>query len=208
LKGRRNALVAREGIPILLACAALAGLCWYVIGWFAAIAPAIVLLILYFLFQDPRRKVPSHPLAAVSPVDGVIVSVNTIDSQVTESAAHQITIRIDSFGTYTARSPIEGALLDYHSLAASQRADTHKPGLWVRTDEGDDVVLQFHGYRFGLVPRAFSRYGERIGQGQRCAYLRLTRFADVFLPINSRINVQPGQRVMAGSDMLGTLPHP
>lgn len=208
MKGRRNSLVAGEGIPILLASAAVTAVCWYVIAWYAAIPPAIVLLVLYFLFQDPRREIPSSPLAVVSPVDGEILSVSTIDSDITESAAHQITIRIDSFGTYTARSPVEGMLLDYHSLAASMRADTHKPGLWVRTDEGDDVVLQFRGYRFGLLPHAFSRYGERLGQGQRCAYLRLTRFADVFLPINSRINVQAGQHVIAGSDLLGTLPHP
>lgn len=208
MKGRRHPLVATEGIPILLGCAILTGLGWYFFAWYGAVPPAIVLIILYFLFQDPRRSIPSHPLAAVSPVDGVVVSVSTIENLVTESSAHQITIRIDSFGTYTARSPVEGVLLDYHVLAASKRADTHRPGLWVRTDEGDDVVLQFHGHRFGLVPRAFSRYGERLGQGQRCAYLRLARFADVFLPINSRVNVRPGQQVTAGSDMLGTLPHP
>ena len=82
------------------------------------------------------------------------------------------------------------------------------PGLWIRTDEGDDVLLRFHGYRFGLVPHAFSRYGDRVGQGQRCAYLRLTRFAEVFLPINSRVQVVAGQKVNAGTDILGTLPHP
>jgi phosphatidylserine decarboxylase len=82
------------------------------------------------------------------------------------------------------------------------------PGLWIQTDEGDDVLLRFHGHRFGLVPRAFSRYGERVGQGQRCAYLRLTRFAEVYLPINSRVRVISGQRVIAGTDILGTLPHP
>ena len=208
MKGRRNSLVAREGIPILLSCVALTGLCGYLFAWYAAIPPAVVLLILLFLFQDPRRKVPSHPLAAVSPVDGTVISVKTIDSEVIEASAHQVTLRIDSFGTYTARCPVEGVLLDYHDLAESKRADTHVPGLWVRTDEGDDVVLQFHGHRFGLVPRSFARYGERLGQGQRCAFLRLTRFAEVFLPINSRINVQPGQHVLAGSDILGTLPHP
>lgn len=201
-------MIAGEGIPILLLFLLLAVVCWYVIAWYAAIPPAVILLLLYFLFQDPHRKVPSHPLAVVSPVDGVIVAVNAIDSEIMDSAAHHISIRVDSFGTYTARSPIEGTLLDYHNLAASKRADTHLPGLWVRTDEGDDVVLQFHGNRFGLVPRAFVRYGERVGQGQRCAWLRLTRIAEVYLPINSRINVQAGQPVSAGSDILGTLPHP
>lgn len=208
MKGRRNSPVAGEGIPILLLFLLLAVICWYTIGWYAAFPPAAILLLLYFLFQDPNRKVPSHPLAVVSPVDGVVVSVEAIDSDVTDSAAHHITIRVNGFGTYTARSPVEGTLLDYHNLSASKRADTRAPGLWVRTDEGDDVVLRFHGHRFGLVPRAFGRYGERVGQGQRCAWLRLTRIAEVYLPINSRVNVKTGQSVTAGSDILGTLPHP
>ncbi|MEQ9560906.1 MAG: hypothetical protein RLN69_00180 [Woeseiaceae bacterium] len=208
MKGRRNSPVAGEGIPILLLFLLLAVICWYTIGWYAAFPPAAILLLLYFLFQDPNRKVPSHPLAVVSPVDGVVVSVEAIDSDVTDSAAHHITIRINGFGTYTARSPVEGTLLDYHNLSASKRADTRAPGLWVRTYEGDDVVLRFHGHRFGLVPRAFGRYGERVGQGQRCAWLRLTRIAEVYLPINSRVNVKTGQSVTAGSDILGTLPHP
>ena len=81
-------------------------------------------------------------------------------------------------------------------------------GLWVQTDEKDDVVLRFHGYRFGFGPVAFLGFGERVGQGQRCAYLRLTRLAEVQLPINSRPVVEKGQRVTAGVDVLAKLPHP
>ncbi|MCH7854633.1 MAG: phosphatidylserine decarboxylase, partial [Proteobacteria bacterium] len=44
-------------------------------------------------------------------------------------------------------------------------------------------------------------------QGQRCAYLRLTRLAEVELPLAARILVTEGQRVSAGSDMLAKLPH-
>jgi phosphatidylserine decarboxylase len=84
--------------------------------------------------------------------------------------------------------------------------DYRTNALWVQTDEGDDVVLQFQGYRLGLPPAALVRYGDRVGQGQRCAYLRLTRVAEVHLPIASRTLVQPGQRVTAGVDIIGKLP--
>jgi phosphatidylserine decarboxylase len=207
LKGRRNSLIAREGIPLLSTFAAATGLSWYYIGWIVALLPAAILVFLVFLFQDPRRSISSHPLAVVSPVDGTVIDVGTVDESIDRSA-HKITIRINAFGTYTARSPIEGKLLDFHSEAGNNRSDTHVPGLWIRTDEGDDVVLQFHGYRFGLVPKAFSRYGERVGQGQRCAYLRLARIAEVFVPGNSRVSIRPGAEVVAGRDVLGTLPHP
>jgi phosphatidylserine decarboxylase len=208
LKEPQYPLVAREGIPILLLAVIATTLCAYFLGWIAALPPAVITAALYYVFRDPHRRVPAHPLAAVSPVDGVVVEVTTANSIVTGSSAHKIILRVDSLGAYTARSPVEGTILDPHGKPPDPDATLQHPGLWIRTDEGDDVLLRFHGYRFGLVPHAFSRYGERVGQGQRCAYLRLTRFAEVFLPINSRVQVARGQRVTAGSDILGTLPHP
>ncbi len=97
--------------------------------------------------------------------------------------------------------------MDFRGAGDQESVHRLSNGLWVRTDEGDDVVLQFQGYRFGLAPMAFLRFGERVGQGQRCAYLRLTRYAEVQFPINSRIQVEVGQRVVAGCDVLGKLPH-
>lgn len=208
MRGPRYPLVAREGIPILLLAIITTGLCSYYAIWIAAIPAAILSVALYYLFRDPYRLVPAHPLAAVSPVDGVVAEVTVTNDSVNGSAAHKIIIRVDAGGTYTARCPVEGTILDpVRSTSGSDRAAGHS-GLWIRTDEGDDVLLRFYGYRFGLLPRAFSRYGERVGQGQRCAYLRLTRFAEVHLPVNSRIQVTAGQRVSAGTDILGTLPHP
>ena len=57
------------------------------------------------------------------------------------------------------------------------------------------MVLQFTVYRYGLAPASFVRYGERVGQGQRCAYLRLTGVAEVHLPIESKILVEAGTTV-------------
>jgi phosphatidylserine decarboxylase len=101
---------------------------------------------------------------------------------------------------------VEGIVKDLNTLAADTVVDYRTNAMWVQTDEGDNVVLQFHGYRLGLPPSAFVRYGERIGQGQRCAYLRLTRVAEVHLPIVARVMVEPGQRVTAGLDVIGKLP--
>lgn len=208
MKESRYPLVAREGIPVLLLAIAAAALCAYFAGWIAALLPASAIAALFLLFRDPHRQVPSHPLAAVSPVDGYVVEVTTTAEGINGAAAHRIILRVDSFGAYTARSPVEGTILDPRGKRPGPEAAGEHAGLWIRTDEGDDVLLRFHGYRFRLAPRAFSRYGERLGQGERCAYLRLTRYAEVWLPMNSRVQVVKGQRLRAGSDILGTLPHP
>ena len=148
------------------------------------------------------------PLGVVSPVDGVVDSVGLTDRHVLHGEAHRIVLRVDALGTYTARAPVEGAIRDLRTLSGKSVADYRTNALWLQTDEKDDVVLQFMGYRFGLPPKSLVRYGERVGQGQRCAYLRLVRYAEVHLPVDSLVQVKEGDRVSAGNDVIATLPPP
>ncbi len=171
------------------------------------IAAALLFIILLLIFRDPRRVIPASPLGVVSPVDGRVIKVDLVDKGVLQGEAHRIQIRISSLGTYTARAPVEGKISDLRSVAGDQVVDYRTNALWIQTDEGDDIVLQFHGYRFGLAPLSFARYGERVGQGQRCAYLRLTRIAELHLPIESKILVKAGDAVVAGTQLIGKLTH-
>ncbi len=136
-------------------------------------------------------------LGVFSPVDGEVIDVGRTEVGETGAPALRIVIRVDSMGTYTARAPVEGSIMDLG-----------KKGLWLQTDEGEDVVLRFRGYRLGLAPRSFAKFGERLGQGQRCAYLRLTRIAEVQLPVDGKVLVEDGQTVVAGIDVIGTVRGP
>ena len=197
MHGRRNPFVAQEGPPLLaLTFAAAILLIRYYEPWFAVI-PGILFVLLLMVFRDPLRSVPSVALGVFSPVDGEVVEVDRTAAGETGAAALRIVIRVDSLGTYTARAPVEGSIKDPGTKA-----------LWLQTDEGEDVVLKFSGYRLGLAPRAFAKFGERLGQGQRCAYLRLTRFAEVQIPADGRVLVEPGQTVVAGADVIGNLRGP
>ena len=206
LHGRRNPFVAREGIPFMVAAVAGLWLAYRYVGPAYVLLPAALLALFWLIFRDPRRQIPAMPLGVVSPVDGRVTAVDLVDRGVVQGEAQRIFISIDALGTYTARCPVEGIIKDLNTLASDRVVDYRTNALWVQTDEGDNVILQFHGYRFGFAPSAFVRYGERIGQGQRCAYLRLTRVAEVHLPIGARVLVEPGQRITAGLDVIGRLP--
>jgi phosphatidylserine decarboxylase len=204
---RSKSPVAGEGIPILLALTAIVICVWYFGDLLLALIPFAVLTFAYLIFRDPRREVAAAPLGIVSPVDGRIVESATTDQGVLTGEVHRIVIGVNSFGTYTARCPVEGKIKDLHCELDGGAFARAEGGLWIRTDEGDDVVLRFRGNRFGLAPRAIVGYGSRVGQGQRCAWLRWTRYADVELPAKSRVVVTEGQRVLAGTDVLAHLPH-
>lgn len=207
LQGTRNPFVASEGMPFLMALAAAAVVLWHYFGVVAALPAVLPFAFLFLIFRDPHRPVPAVPLGVVSPVDGVILDVSVTDKSALGGEAQTISIRVNSLGTYTARCPVEGKIMDISSSGDRDLAMFGSGGLWVQTDESDDVVLRFHRHRFGLPPKAFMRYGERVGQGQRCAFLRLTRVAEVQIPLIARLQVEAGQTVTAGSDVLARLPH-
>ena len=208
MKARREFLVASEGIPLLLTAAALTGALAYYVGFRYAIVPFVVTVLLALLFRDPIRVVPAAPLGVVSPVDGTVTEVSeTADDPGGDGAAHRICIRVNSLGTYTARSPVEGKVMERQAGTSSESRPPSPRGLYLQTDEGINVSLHFRGHRLGLVPRTFLRFGERVGQGERCGWLRLTKFADVHLPATGRVLVSAGERVTAGSSLIAKLPH-
>ena len=208
MRDRGNPFVAREGFPFMVATVVAIFATWQFVEAVYALVPFALLVWLFLVFRDPLRAVPAVPLGVLSPVDGTVIEVGLTDNGALNGEAHRILIRVNLLGTYTARCPSEGKIMDFRAAVPESAAVGHASGFWVRTDEDDDVVLQFHGHRFGLAPLAFLGYGERVGQGQRCAYLRLTRQAEVQLPINSRVHVTAGQKIAAGVDLLAKLPHP
>ncbi len=207
MRSQRIPFIAREGLlPMVLVAIAGVALYIYVSPWLI-ILPLGLLVLLFLLFRDPRRDVTAVALGVVSPVDGEVVEVEKTDDCVVQGEAYRIRIRIDALGAYTARSPIEGQVMNLRAHVRESGRECPANAMWLVTDEGDNVILKFSGHRLGLAPRAFVGFGERIGQGHRCAYIRLSRFADVYLSAAGRVHVRPGDYVRAGSDLLGTVPH-
>jgi len=198
-------MICREGWPWLIAAMIAAGVIFRIWGSVSSIPALLLIAWLFFLFRDPGRDVPANPLAVVAPVDGQVVEVVRYRDGVLPGKWKRITLRTNHLGAYTVRSPIEGAILDVREQAGDVDPARLTCGLWVRREDQDDVVLLFPGRHPRFAPKAFVRYGERVGQGQRFAYLRLASKAEVYLPATAEIRVNTGDRVLAGSSILAEL---
>jgi len=123
LEGRRNPFVAHEGIPFLVLAAAAFGVSLRYLDAIFVVVAALLLVVLFLVFRDPRRIIPASPLGVVSPVDGRIIKVDLVDKGVLQGEAHRIQIRINSLGSYTARAPVEGKISDLRSVTREQVVD-------------------------------------------------------------------------------------
>ncbi len=172
---------------------------WSVPLWF-------VCLVMLYLYRDPHREIPSSPLAVVSPADGTVITTaqGVIDPYL-QRPSTLLEIEMNRTGVYGTRSPVEGKVLEPQHVSGGE--GDRPQGVWLKTDEDDDVVIAMHRGPLNNLPRCLVRFGERVGQGQRCGYIEFGGRIEVYLPKSSRIEVQPGSRVRAGSDVIATLLH-
>ncbi|MEM6641301.1 MAG: hypothetical protein AAF610_15540 [Pseudomonadota bacterium] len=197
-------IVAREGWSFILSVALVLLIAIRLANIWVCVSLAFLLVVLILLFRDPRRRLPPLPLGILAPVDGRILRITPTNQGQLRREAMLIEMSVNHFGAYTARSPAEGKVLDLRDNVRDGSRLTGHSGLWVRTDEGDDVVVLMIGNRWVAKPRCIVGYGERVGQGRRFAFSRLARRVEIYIPLSARIDVRPGQRVRAGEDVLAS----
>jgi phosphatidylserine decarboxylase len=197
-------MIAREGIAPL-AVTVLAGvLTLHFIGWLQSLVFWALALLVLVLFRDPERDIPSHPLAVVSPADGKVTSIGTVHDPYLLRESTRVTIQMPPYGVFTTRSPIEGKVLEPPNFPA----DGNMPhGVWLQSDEGDDVVMVMTRGPLKNEPRCYIRFGDRIGQGKRCGFVHLGGRVEVYLPESSRLVVKEGDVVQSGSDIIAKMIH-
>ncbi len=210
-------MIAREGwLPITgfglvaLALTLLYGPVWALPGWL----PFALLLSIY---RYPKRDVPALPLAVVSPVDGRVVMARQVQDPWLDRPALCISIRMKAPGITPIRSPTEGKVMEFwtqSSTCLSARRESDGPNapvscyaLWVRTDEGDDIVMAVSASRVLSRFKSDVAPGERIGQGHRNGFVYLGSQVDMLLPEGTRAHVIEGQRTLAGCGVIATLVH-
>ncbi len=199
----KHPIIAREGwLFVVISFLVLISSILFLHLAFTAIF-TLTLLVLLFIYRDPARKIPPSPLGIVSPIDGQIMSITSIENEFCGEFSLLISLRTAAFGVYSVRSPIEGKMLKQW---CSDENGTPKYSNWVQTDEGDNVVWtallsgKTHTY-------CYVQPGERIGQGQRCGFLPFGAQVELLVPGNSTLNLKVGSAVRAGESIIAHIVH-
>lgn len=197
-------MIAREGMAPLMVVVLAGVLVLHFIGWPQSLLFWALALLVLVLFRDPDRDIPSQPLAIVSPADGKITSISTVHDPYLLRESIRVTIKMPHYGVFTTRSPIEGKVLEPPNFPE----DNNIPhGVWLQSDEGDDVVMVMTRGPLNNEPRCYIRIGDRIGQGKRCGFVHLGGRVEIYLPESSRLVVTEGDSVKSGSDIIAKLVH-
>lgn len=206
--------VAQEGYPFIGFAALLtlvaAMLSCSVTAWLLMLATTFILC----FFRDPERFIPPQENALVSPADGKIIIVETVnDSQFTEGQALKVSIFMNVFNVHVNRVPYSGTIEKIiYTPGKFYAADSSKGALQneycaavLRTEQGKKIAFVQIA---GLIARRIICWLEPndcVVKGRRFGLIRFGSRVDLYLPPDTDLTVRVGQKVRAGESILGYL---
>ncbi|MBR9987838.1 MAG: phosphatidylserine decarboxylase family protein [Desulfosarcina sp.] len=204
--------VAKAGYSFIFASAfATAVFALLGVGWLAVLGLFTTGFICYF-FRDPDRLVPTGEGVVVSPADGKVIKVEPVDrTPYFEGACTRISVFMSVFNVHVNRVPHEGTIrqVNYHpgkffsANLDKASTDNEHNALLLESPNGKKVgFVQIAG----LVARRIIcavQPGDVLKRGHRFGMICFGSRLDVYLPPETDIRVGVGDKVQAGSSILG-----
>jgi phosphatidylserine decarboxylase len=207
--------VASAGYPLIFG-AAFATLVLSLLGLTAlALAGLGATFCIAAFFRDPDRTIPNRPGQVVSPADGRVIAVEMVNGNPFFSEeVRRISIFMSLFDVHVNRVPAEGRIYRI----------SYRPGQFIAADRSDASMRNEHNAIFletaygkrlcfvqvaGLIARRIIcrlQPDEMVRRGQRFGMICFGSRLDVYLPKDISVAVSSGDKVRAGTSVLGTFP--
>jgi phosphatidylserine decarboxylase len=206
--------VARAGFPFIFTAAFITAV-FALLGWsYLAMLGVLGFLFISFFFRDPDRVIPLGEGGIVSPADGRIISVvETENSKFYENKCLKISIFMSVFNVHVNRVPHEGRIIktEYHpgkyfsaNMDKASKDNEHN-AVFLETEKGDRICFVQIA---GLIARRIICHiqkGDVVKRGQRFGMICFGSRVDVYLPYGTNSLVRVGDRVKAGTSLLGEI---
>ena len=215
-EGRKFGLAA-FGLSLLFALFA-----WETLAW----PTAFLSLCIFAFFRDPERIVLQDQAAILSPADGEVAQIATVEPPhelvvgdgngnpgLSAEPVTRVSIFISVFDVHINRTPIGGTVTRVVYIpgqflnADLDKASEDNERQHILVERNDGVRIGFTQIA-GFIARRivpFVKPGDMVGAGQRVGLIRFGSRVDTYLPAGTDSAVVLGQRVIAGETVLARI---
>jgi len=195
-----------ESLKFLIPIAVLILLVLLLPGLASGILSAILLLLFggtFYFFRDPERQPPADASVIVSSADGLVTHIETVENAPFNlGKMRRVSVFLSVFDVHVNRVPYGGTIAEsvhtpgqFLDARANDCATQNERMDWhLQTDRGPLVVRQIAG----LIARrivGWARPQDMVLTGQRLGMIRFGSRTDIFLPLNTEVLVQIGDKV-------------
>ena len=213
---------APEGYPYILFFSIITIIAYAAGGILVAFLPFLLTLFMFFFFRDPERKIPEGDNIFVSPADGKVIVIKEFFKDIksdipallkdNDSGFKKVSIFMSPLNVHVNRSPCDGLVESVvHKPGKFLSAFKHEASLeneqiamLLNTSFGKVLVCQVAG---SIARRAVCRVkeGDTLKKGERYGVIKFSSRVDIFLPLDTKIKVQLGEKVKAGETIVGEI---
>jgi len=206
--------IAKAGWPFIFAAAFVT----FVLALTGIVSMALIgIAVTFFIcnfFRDPDRLTPDNSGAVISPADGRVVSTGVVDENpFIDGPSLKIGIFMNIFNVHVNRIPFSGKIkkISYYPgkffSANKEKAstDNEQNALILETDKQQRLCfVQIAGF---IARRIICNVQEEesVICGQRFGLICFGSRVDIYLPADSTLDVVKGDKVKAGTSILGYL---
>jgi len=200
------------GLPLVLIAGGALGF------WFRERSPLFLVCAIFFLilallvlnfFRDPERPIPTQAQAIISPADGRVVQV--VEENHEGCPVCRVSIFMSPLDVHVNRSPIAGVVKEVNyrkgafrvAMEEAASIENEQNVFTVEGEQGRIVVKQIAGI---LARRIvfWKRPGDSLARGERVGLIKFGSRVDVLMAPDVTLSIKVGDRVRAGSSILGT----
>ncbi len=184
------------------------------LGWIGVILSAWCV----YFFRDPERFTPDKQNLVISPADGKIIKVEEAQSPdlLTDKESQKmkkISIFMNVFNVHVNRIPISGKIIWLKYIpgtffnASLDKASEDNERMIVKLEVSKNCfvyVVQIAG----LIARRIKcdlQENQKVSVGDRFGIIRFGSRVDLYIPLESNVNILRGQTSIAGETILAEL---
>lgn len=206
-------MIVREGYPFIVAAIILGLLLWIAGNMYWAITPFILSLYFAYFFRNPKRNIPTDPDVLVSPADGRVMEIISLDNDdFIKEPCTKVVIFLSVFDVHVNRSPMAGEIKIQNYVCGrfipaykdSVGVENERHLLGIENDRLRITVTQIAGV---LARRIVSwvTVGNKLEKGELYGMIRFGSCTEVVMPKCVEILVQKGQKVIGGETVIGRM---
>jgi phosphatidylserine decarboxylase len=166
---------------------------------------------LVYFFRKPKRKIQPDDGLVYSPADGTIVAIEEVKEDLYYHEKRlQVSIFMSPLNIHVNYCPISG-LIDYVNHEPGNHLVAWHPKSSIENERTSVVIHHANGKNLmirqiaGAVARRIVTYCQpekTVYQGEQLGFIKFGSRVDVFLPLNTKLNVELDQKVKGNKTIL------
>ncbi len=183
----------------------------YLIFYFLMAASLLLAALIVYFFREPYREIQKNDNHILAPADGEIVEILKVhEKEYFKDERLQVSIFMSPLDVHQNRTPVEGEVVyRYHKRGVYYPAFVKKSS--EKNERCSTVFKMKNGVEImsrqiaGTVAQRIVNYkepGDMVEQGQEYGFIRFGSRVDLFLPVDSLVQVKLHTKAIGGKTVV------